>query len=96
MRIPLPKMMRHWREREFERHLQPARIRFALKAWAFLARRPMLYRLAARLAATLLAKVAGARGSFQSLPLASGWTATRDMPAPEGETFQALWRARSR
>src|SRR3990167_1340555 len=25
MRIPLPKMMRHWREREFERHLSPAR-----------------------------------------------------------------------
>ena len=26
MRIPLPKMMRHWREREFERHLSPAPI----------------------------------------------------------------------
>jgi ferredoxin len=24
VRIPLPKMMRHWREREFERHLQPS------------------------------------------------------------------------
>ena len=24
VRIPLPKMMRHWREREFERHLTPA------------------------------------------------------------------------
>ena len=24
MRIPLPKMMRHWREREFERGLNPA------------------------------------------------------------------------
>ena len=23
MRIPLPSMMRHWREREFERHLTP-------------------------------------------------------------------------
>ncbi len=26
MRIPLPKMMRHWREREFERHLRPRRL----------------------------------------------------------------------
>jgi L-lactate dehydrogenase complex protein LldF len=25
MRIPLPKMMRHWREREFERNLTPRR-----------------------------------------------------------------------
>jgi L-lactate dehydrogenase complex protein LldF len=24
MKIPLPKMMRHWRERQFERGLNPA------------------------------------------------------------------------
>ena len=30
MRIPLPKMMRHWREREFERHLSPATYRYGL------------------------------------------------------------------
>src|SRR5690606_32680493 len=37
VRIPLPKMMRHWREREFERHLQPAAARYGLRLWAFLA-----------------------------------------------------------
>jgi len=95
MRIPLPKMMRHWREREFERHLQPARMRLALKAWAFLARRPGLYRLAAWMGATLLGRAGRGSGAFGSLPLAAGWTATRDMPAPEGKTFHALWRARS-
>jgi len=95
VRIPLPKMMRHWREREFEHHLQPARMRLALKAWAFLARRPRLYRLAARMGATLLGRAGRRSGAFGSLPLAAGWTATRDMPAPEGKTFHALWRARS-
>ena len=30
MRIPLPKLMRHWREREFERHLSPATVRTGL------------------------------------------------------------------
>ncbi|MGH6961384.1 MAG: LutB/LldF family L-lactate oxidation iron-sulfur protein, partial [Dongiaceae bacterium] len=40
MRIPLPKLMRHWREREFERHLQPAAARYGLRLWAFFARRP--------------------------------------------------------
>jgi L-lactate dehydrogenase complex protein LldF len=96
MRIPLPKMMRHWREREFERHLQPARMRLGLKAWAFLARRPTLYRLAAHIGANLLGRAGRRRGAFRSLPLAAGWTTTRDMPAPEGATFQALWRARTR
>jgi L-lactate dehydrogenase complex protein LldF len=96
MRIPLPKMMRHWREREFERHLQPARMRLALKGWAFLAQRPALYRIGARIAAFLLGLAGRRRGAFRSLPLAGGWTMSRDLPAPEGATFQAQWRARGR
>jgi L-lactate dehydrogenase complex protein LldF len=31
------------------------------------------------------------RGSFRKLPLASGWTEGRDMPAPEGDTFFARY-----
>ena len=96
MRIPLPKMMRHWREREFEQHLQPARLRLALKAWAFFARRPALYRIAARIGAATLGRAGRRRGAFRSLPLAGGWTMSRDLPAPEGGTFQARWRARGR
>ncbi len=34
MRIPLPKMMRHWREREFEKNLEPAAARWGLGALA--------------------------------------------------------------
>ena len=36
VKIPLPKLMRHWREREFERHLTPATVRRGLALWAFL------------------------------------------------------------
>src|SRR5215475_8543294 len=43
MRIPLPKMMRHWREREFEKKLSPATYRAGLGLWAFLAKNPPLY-----------------------------------------------------
>jgi len=46
VRIPLPKMMRHWREREFERRLSPAPLRYGLGFWAFFAKRPALYRFA--------------------------------------------------
>jgi L-lactate dehydrogenase complex protein LldF len=94
MKIPLPKMMRHWREREFERGLQPGTYRAGLKLWAFFAQRPTLYRLAAAIAARMLGMAGRGRGRFRSLPLAGGWTAGRDMPAPEGRTFQALWKAR--
>jgi L-lactate dehydrogenase complex protein LldF len=96
MKIPLPKMMRHWRERQFERHLTPNTARYGLGLWGFFARRPPLYRWVARAAAALLG-VAGRRaGRFRSLPLAGAWTGTRDMPAPQGDTFHGQWAARRR
>ena len=96
VRIPLPKLMRHWRRREFEQRLTPPRARWALRGWAWLARRPRLYRLAAGLAAGALGRLGRPRGRFRWLPFASGWTGGRDLPAPEGPTFHALWAARQR
>jgi L-lactate dehydrogenase complex protein LldF len=91
VKIPLPKMMRHWREREFERHLTPATIRRNLGLWSWFAKRPSAYRLATRAAITALGVLGRQRGRFTSLPLAGGWTAGRDLPAPEGETFFARY-----
>ena len=34
------------------------------------------------------------RGGLRWLPLAGGWTNTRDLPAPQGGTFQQAWKAR--
>ncbi len=94
VRIPLPKMMRHWREREFERHLSPAGQRYGLGVWGFFARRPTLYRWATAMAMPLMAFAGKTRGRFASLPFAGGWTQYRDMPAPQGKTFQTQWKAR--
>ena len=91
MHIPLPKMMRHWREREFERHLSPLPLRAGLVFWAFFARRPALYHFFAGLKTRVLGLLGRRRGRFRRLPLAGGWTAHRDLPAPQGPTFQQLW-----
>ncbi len=91
VRIPLPKLMRHWREREFERHLSPATIRAGLGLWAFFAKRPVLYRFSTTLGMRLLSIMGRAKGRFHWLPFTSGWTQSRDLPAPQGETFQAQW-----
>jgi L-lactate dehydrogenase complex protein LldF len=96
VRIPLPRLMRYWREREFERRLSPAIMRSGLKVWAFFAKRPRLYGLMSSLAARALAWMGSRHGRFRSLPLASGWTRHRDFPAPEGRTFQAQWNERGR
>ncbi len=91
VRIPLPKLMRHWREREFERHLTPATIRSGLKLWGFFAKRPGLYRFATQAAMGALALAGRERGRFTWLPFTRGWTKNRDFPAPQGATFQQRW-----
>jgi L-lactate dehydrogenase complex protein LldF len=94
VKIPLPKMMRHWRERQWERGLESRRTWLGLTLWAFAARRPALYRWATELAARFLGAQGAARGFLRHLPLASGWTAGRDLPAPQGRTFMSLWAER--
>jgi L-lactate dehydrogenase complex protein LldF len=96
VKIPLPKLMRHWREREFERHLSPGAVRGNLALWAWFAQRPGLYRLATRLAMGALGRLGRARGAFRRLPLAGGWTGTRDLPAPQGRTFMDEYARRQR
>ena len=94
MRIPLPRLLRHWREKEFEKHLTPAAVRSGLSVWAFAAKRPALYRFGTRIATRMMRMLARGKGRLASLPLASGWTRYRDLPAPEGKTFQEMWKAR--
>ena len=77
-------------------HMTPSVQRSGLGLWVWFAKRPALYRVAARWAARALRWGAGGRGRFKSLPLAGGWTRHRDLPAPQGRTFQDQWRARRR
>jgi L-lactate dehydrogenase complex protein LldF len=93
VRIPLPKLMRHWREEHFNRGLAPPAARWGLSVWGWFARRPWVYRLASRLAVIGL-RLLGRGGRLRWAPLARGWTATRDLPAPQGGTFMSQWRAR--
>jgi len=94
MRIPLPKLLRHWRERAFERRVTPKTVRAGIGVWAFFAQRPALYGFATGLAARLLGMLGGRRGRIARLPLAGGWTRFRDLPAPEGQTFRSQWATR--
>ena len=98
VRIPLPKLLRYWREQDFEQGGGGRVFRTGLAAWAWMARHPRLYHLGARLGMPMLAWMAGAKGTFRRLPLAGAWTRHRDLPAPQGGpsggTFQAQWKAR--
>ena len=92
VKIPLPGLMRHWREREFERHLTPSTVRTNLGLWAWFAKRPAAYRAVTRLGIGALSLIGRGKGAFRWLPFAEGWTEGRDLPAPEpGGTFMARY-----
>ena len=91
VRIPLPSLMRHWREREFERHLQPRAVRQGLALWSFVARRPRLYRRLTGLANRVLALFGRAEGRYRTpadgrrldaLPRLPRAAAGRHVPCP--------------
>jgi L-lactate dehydrogenase complex protein LldF len=70
--------------------------RLAYRAWAWLLRRPRLYRLATWLASRTLGRWF-ARGWIRRLPGAlHGWTQSRDFPAPARQRFSDWWRQRRR
>jgi L-lactate dehydrogenase complex protein LldF len=95
VKIPLPELMRKLREQQYARGLRPWHERFALAAWASLAAHPRLYAWATGAGVRLLAWLGGPRRLIARLPFGSGWTGGRDMPAPEGKTFRALYAARA-
>jgi L-lactate dehydrogenase complex protein LldF len=94
VRIPLPELLRKLRERQMQAGLRPWRERAGFRLWAFAAKRPRLYALATRVAVRVLRLMGGAKGRISRLPLGSGWTLGRDMPAPAGRTFRELYASR--
>jgi L-lactate dehydrogenase complex protein LldF len=89
--IPLPTLLRGWRDRSWREGLEPASVRAGLAWWAYLARHPRLYRMATS-AAVRSMRLFRHGGWIRSLPMAKAWTAERDFPAPPGRTFMELYR----
>jgi L-lactate dehydrogenase complex protein LldF len=92
--IDLPGMLRELRRRQYQSRQGSRLARAALAAWSFLARRPRLYRRVMGAAVGALARLARGRGRFRHMLLAGGWTCARDLPAPQGASFQNQWRER--
>ncbi|MCW9033048.1 MAG: LutB/LldF family L-lactate oxidation iron-sulfur protein [Rhodospirillales bacterium] len=94
LRIPIPTMNRVWRGKEHEAKYSSRASRIALGFWAFMAKRPKLYHLLAGFKYSILGKIGRKKGRFTSVPFASAWTEGRDLPSPQGRTFQQQWSDR--
>lgn len=96
VKIPLPALLRRLRHEQWEQKLVTGKSRWGITAWAAIAQRPWLYRFLTGSAMRVLGLAGRRSGAFRWLPLAGGWTAGRDMPAPQGPTFSALWAKEGR
>jgi L-lactate dehydrogenase complex protein LldF len=95
VRIPLPTLLKGWREKSWREGLEPTSMRFGLALWTWVARRPALYRLGTGIAVRAM-RLLGRRGWIDRLPLAGGWTRHRAMPRPAARTFMDQYRQERR
>ena len=93
VKIPLPDLMRKLREQQFQRGLKPWPERLGLALWGWAAKRPAIYAMMTSIGARFLAWMGGADKLIHHLPFGGGWTAGRDLPAPQGRTFRELYRS---
>ena len=90
--IPLPSLLRGWRDRSWRAGLEPTVPRTMLAGWAFFACNPRLYRIAVAFSVRWM-RLFSKGGWIPSMPFARGWTKHRDFPAPARETFIQAYKA---
>ena len=96
VRIDIPRMLIELRKELDEKRIAPWTERVVFKAFAWLLRRPALYRLAAPVT-RLLQRPVARDGRITRLPLFfAEWTRTRDLPAVAPRTFSERWPALTR
>jgi L-lactate dehydrogenase complex protein LldF len=87
VRIPIPELLIHWRERTVDEGRNSTAERLGMKAYAGLAERPGAFSAAASALRWTPWRAAG-----RALPVLSGWVQERDAPSPSPRSFRDLWR----
>ena len=93
VRIPLPTLLRGWRDRSWRDGLEPTTTRIGLGLFTFVASRPWLYRLGQGLALRAM-RFFGRNGWISRMPGLGAWTRHRDFPVPEASSFMAQYQRR--
>ncbi|MCH8822742.1 MAG: iron-sulfur cluster-binding protein [Planctomycetes bacterium] len=92
--IDIPRQLINLRRDMVTNRTMPLSGRLAYKLWAIVLKRPLLYRLASRIMALILRRMAQSNDSgwINKGPGPLGaWTAERDFPAPPSNSFRDWW-----
>jgi L-lactate dehydrogenase complex protein LldF len=93
VKIPLTRIMRHWRNESYARGLERKDFASGLRLWAAVARRPLLYAALMPLGKAVM-RFWEKDGRIRRLPWLEGWFKARDLAAPARKSFQQQWRGR--
>jgi L-lactate dehydrogenase complex protein LldF len=86
VKIPIPDLLLHWRERAVEEGLIGHTEALVMKGYAAMATHPDLFRKAGSLLRWIPWKWGG-----RALPVLGGWSGEREPPEPSKASFQQLW-----
>jgi L-lactate dehydrogenase complex protein LldF len=87
VRIPIPDLLLHWRERAVDAHLTPATEKLGSRAYATLAERPGTFATAGAMLRWTPWRSAG-----PALPVMKSWVQERDAPVPSPRSFRQMWK----
>lgn len=87
VRIPIPELLTHWRERAVEEGLAPWSERFGSALYTGLARHPGAFAAAGAALRWTPWRTVG-----RTLPVLGGWMQERAAPVPSPKSFRALWK----
>ncbi len=87
VRIPIPDILLHWRERAVEAGLTPLGERAGSGMYASLAARPRAFE-----GAGAMLRHTPWRQTGRTLPVLGSWAQERDMPRPSAKSFRQLWK----
>lgn len=90
--IPLPTLLRGWRDRSWREGLEPISMRGGMGIFTFVATRPWLFHLGSAIAVQIM-RLFKRGGLLRGMPLMGAWTQYRDFPAPAKQTFMQMYRA---
>jgi L-lactate dehydrogenase complex protein LldF len=87
VRIPIPDLLLHWRERAVEAGLAPTSEALGLAAFTTAAEHRGLFDIGGAMLRWLPWRMSG-----RALPMLGGWMQERSAPEPSPKSFQSLWK----
>ena len=86
VRIPIPDLLVHWREKAVEEGLAPKSEGLGLNVYTALAERPTLFKATGSILRRMPMNLGG-----RALPILGGWLQERSAPKPSPTSFQKMW-----